>query len=117
MDPDFVVDFGEDEEEEEEEELDSRMGRKIDLDGDYEDLDNDGPSWAQGRRGIPQFDGAGDDEVYDEAEEGGEDDDYGVDENNIEIGPGQSRTSNKVCYRSASHAFFSFVCNIFYDGA
>ncbi|VDM32578.1 unnamed protein product [Hydatigera taeniaeformis] len=93
VDPDFVVDFGEDEEEED--------GR-VDIDRDDEDFSlrqrgsdeeaTDTASWARGGRSVPQFDGA-DDEEDDEdddddasmTEEDGED--YGVDENSNENDP------------------------------
>lgn len=93
VDPDFVVDFGEDEEEEEE-------GR-VDIDRDDEDFSLrqcgsddeaiDGSSWARGGGSVPQLDGAGDDDDDDgilEGDEGDEDEeDYGVDENGTENDP------------------------------
>ncbi|KAL5103995.1 Nucleosome-remodeling factor subunit BPTF [Taenia crassiceps] len=95
VDPDFVVDFGEDEEEEE--------GR-VDMDRDDEDFSlrqrgsddeaADGSSWPRSSRSVPQFDGAGDDDddddndMIEEEEEDDEDgEDYGVDENSNENDP------------------------------
>lgn len=68
MDPDFVVDFGEDDDEEEEE-----FG-KADADDDDGDIMDAFTLRSRGRS-VPQFDGTGDD-IDEEVEN------FGVDENN-----------------------------------
>ncbi|VDK20509.1 unnamed protein product [Taenia asiatica] len=97
VDPDFVVDFGEDEEEEE---------SRVDMDRDDEDFSlrqrgsddeaADGSSWARGGRSVPQFDGADDnsddddnddDGTMEEEEEDEDGEDYDVDENSNENDP------------------------------
>lgn len=95
VDPDFVVDFGEDEDEEEEEFV---VEKAI---GDDEDDDGDVMDVFRSRVGrVPQFDGTADDEGGGSSDE--EVENFGVDENNaqnrvkIKIGDAAKVTQLKV---------------------